>query len=86
MRRVKIRLPRNLFLRDAIIMPRCKKRLICHSLALVLDVCFRQAGHLQYLSIKIRVICLFTSYHSFDHHVERLMRQMWIQMATQRIV
>ena len=29
---------------------------------------FRQAGHLQYLSITIRVICLFSSYRSFDHH------------------
>ena len=47
---------------------------------------FRQAGHLQYLSITIRVICLFSSYRSFDHHVERLMCQMWIQMATRRIV
>ena len=40
---------------------------------------FRQAGHLQYLLIAIRVICLFSSYRSFDHHVERLIQYNTIQ-------
>ena len=48
-------------------MPRCKKSLICQSLALALDVFFlRQTGYFSYLSITIRVIYVFISSCTFD--------------------